>query len=98
TDGQRNTLLSANPFSIDPSLGLEGAYRDYLFLRFGVNQFQQERDFDQEENLTMRPSLGVGLRLGSLVVDYAYTDLGDSRNTFSHVISLALALKPRTKR
>lgn len=95
TDGQRNVLLSAKPFSIDPSLGLELAYRRFLYLRTGVNQFQRELDFDQQETLTLRPSMGLGLRLGSLLVDYAYTDLGDSRNTFSHVVSLQLSLKPK---
>lgn len=95
TDGERNTLISAKPFSIDPSLGLEAAYRDFLFLRAGVNQFQYEQDFGLEESLTLRPSIGIGLGLGGLLVDYAYTDLGDSRNTFSHVVSLKLGLKPR---
>ncbi|PSR11440.1 MAG: hypothetical protein DA408_05135 [Bacteroidetes bacterium] len=97
SDGQRNTLISADPISIDPSLGLEMAYRDFLLLRAGVNQFQYEQDFSQQENLTVRPSMGIGLRLGSLLVDYAYTDLGDNRNTFSHVISLKLGLKPRKR-
>ncbi|MEZ4983585.1 MAG: hypothetical protein R2795_00865 [Saprospiraceae bacterium] len=93
TDGKRNTLLAANPFSIDPSLGLELMYKDYLFLRTGVNQFQRIADFDGEEQLTLRPSMGLGLRLGSLLVDYAYTDLGSDQQTFSHVISLQLSLK-----
>lgn len=95
TDGQRNTLLSADPISIDPTLGLEANYQDFLFVRAGVNQFQRELDFGAAESLTFRPSLGIGLRVASLLVDYAYTDLGDDRNTFSHVISLRLGLKPR---
>ena len=41
--------------------------------------------------------MGIGLQLGSLLVDYAYTDLGDDQNTFSHVVSLKLGLKPRAK-
>lgn len=97
TDGQRNTLVSADPFSIDPSLGLEFDYRQMVYLRAGVNQFQRERDFDQVENLTLRPSMGIGLKLGQLLVDYAYTDLGDSRNTFSHVVSLKLGLKRKSR-
>lgn len=97
TDGRRNTLISADPFSFDPSLGLEFDYRQQVYLRAGVNQFQRELDFGNEETLTLRPSLGVGLKLGQLIVDYAYTDLGDDRNTFSHVVSLQLGLKPRRK-
>jgi hypothetical protein len=95
TDGQRNTLLSADPISVDPTIGLEADYRGFVFLRAGVNQFQNELDFDGTEIFTARPSLGIGLKLGSLLVDYAYTDLGDDRNTFSHVISLRLGIKPR---
>ena len=97
TDGERNTLFSADPISIDPALGLEAAYRNFLFLRAGVNQFQRETDFGLEETLTFRPSMGLGLQLGQLLVDYAYTDLGDDRNTFSHVVSLRLGLKPKNR-
>jgi len=95
TDGQRNTLISADPISIDPAFGLEVDYNQYVFLRAGVNQFQQESDLDTQDFWTARPSVGVGLKLGALVVDYAYTDLGDQRNTYSHVISLLLNFKPR---
>ncbi len=95
TDGKRNTLLSADPISMDPSLGLEFSYKDFLSLRTGVNQFQRELNFDQKETLTFRPNLGLGLKLGKLLVDYAYTDLGSNQNTFSHVVSLRLGIKPR---
>ncbi len=97
TDGERNTMVSADPFSVDPSLGLEFSYKDYLYLRTGINQFQRELDFDEKETLTFRPNIGLGLKLGNLVVDYAYTDLGDDQNTFSHVVSLRLGVKPRVR-
>lgn len=96
TDGERNTLLGSDPFSLDAAFGLEARYQDFLFLRGGINQFQQETDFGGSEMLTVRPSIGLGLRLGNLLVDYAYTDLGDDRNTFSHVISLNLGIKPKS--
>lgn len=94
TDGRRNTLISADPFSIDPSFGLEFDYNNFVFLRAGINQFQRETDFDNEKNLTVRPSIGIGLKMASLNIDYAFTDLGDTRNTFSHVVSLLLNMKP----
>lgn len=96
TDGQRNTLISGDPFSLDPAFGLEASYGEFVFLRAGVSQFQQILDFDGTENIDSRPSLGLGLKLGQLYVDYAYTDLGDDRSTFSHIISARLALKPRS--
>ncbi|MEM6396322.1 MAG: hypothetical protein AAF741_08245 [Bacteroidota bacterium] len=95
TDGQRNTLISGDPFSIDPALGIEGNYGDFAFLRFGISQLQRLRNFDEEEQLIGRPSLGLGLKLGELNVDYAYTDLGTDRSTFSHIISLRLGIRPR---
>lgn len=95
TDGQRNTLISGDPFSIDAGFGLEVGYKEFVFLRGGINQFQEELGFDGTNTLTLRPSLGVGLKISSLVIDYAYTDLGDSQNRYSHVISLMLSLKPK---
>lgn len=97
TDGQRNTLLSSDPFSIDPAFGLEADYKQFIFLRAGLNQFQKIRDFDGAESLRMRPGLGVGLRISSLRVDYAFTDLGSEENTYSHVVSLMLDIKPGKK-
>lgn len=95
TDGRRNTLVSGDPFSIDPSAGLELGYNQFVFVRAGVNQFQQELSFDKGEFWSARPSIGVGLKLGIFTVDYAYTDLGDSQNRYSHVVSLMANLKPR---
>lgn len=97
TDGQRNTLLSADPISMDLAAGAEAAYKDFLFLRAGVSQFQEISDFDGGTNMQVRPSLGVGFRVSSLMVDYAYTDLGTDESTYSHVISLRLALQPKSE-
>ena len=97
TDGQRNVLLSADPFSVEASLGLEADYNQFVFLRAGVTQFQRIREFDDQETLTARPSIGVGLVISALRVDYAYTKLGVEDSFFSHIISLTLDLKPRKK-
>lgn len=97
TDGKRNTLLSADPVSVDPAFGLEADYGDFIFVRAGVSQLQRIQDFDMEERINSRPSLGLGLKVGQLNVDYAYTDLGedDGRSTYSHIVSLRLGIKPR---
>ncbi|MCB0554505.1 MAG: PorV/PorQ family protein [Phaeodactylibacter sp.] len=95
TDGQRNTLLSANPFSVDLSAGLEADYQGFIALRAGLSQFQRELDFDGAEQLRMRPSIGVGIRISKLHIDYAFTDLGSEQSTFSHIISLKLDIRPR---
>lgn len=97
TDGQRNTLLSADPISVDPAFGLEAAYEDFVYVRAGVSQFQRIQDFDNVERFNSRPSLGLGLKVGQLHVDYAYTDIGedDGRSTYSHIVSVRLGLRPR---
>ena len=95
TDGKRNTLIKGDPISIDPGAGLELGYNDFLFIRAGVNQFQYEQDFDKSETLTMRPSLGVGLKMGRFEIDYAFSNLGDNDNKFSHIISLVFELKQK---
>jgi len=97
TDGQRNVLVTGDPISLDLGAGLEFGYKGSVFLRAGIDQFQKEKNFDGTETLLTRPSLGIGLKIASFRVDYAFTDLGDSRNTFSHVISLLLDLKKRKR-
>lgn len=97
TDGQRNTLLSANPVSIDPAMGLEIAYNNAVFLRAGINQFQKESNLERSDFFTARPSVGIGLKLSNLTIDYAFTDLGDQSNTYSHIISLMLDIKPKAQ-
>ena len=59
TDGRRNTLISAAPFSIDPAIGLELDYKQKVFLRGGASQFQREIDFGGKELLGVRPAIGV---------------------------------------
>ena len=97
TDGQRNTLLSADPVSMDLAFGLEADFKQFVFLRAGVSQFQQVTTFSGEEDLRLRPSIGLGFIISNLSVDYAYTDLGSDESTFSHIISLKLNIKPKKK-
>jgi len=93
TDGRRNTLISAAPFSIDPAIGLELDYKQKVFLRGGASQFQREIDFGGKELLGVRPAIGVGLKVGALNLDYAFTDLGSQQNTFSHIVSVMLNVR-----
>ncbi len=101
TDGQRNVLVSsANGINLDPRLGWELNYNDFLFLRGGVGNFQRARDdLDPEkEILTMQPNFGIGLRLGRLYIDYALTDIGDvSQALYSNIFSVVLHFKERSK-
>ncbi len=88
-DGKRNTLIKTNLISIDPKAGVEFDYNELAFLRFGVNQFQQIKDFDGTTSWTFQPNLGVGVNIKELTVDYALTDIGDlAPGLFSHVFSI----------
>jgi len=94
TDGQRNTLISADPISLDLAVGVELDFKDLVFFRLGANNFQKESNFDSEDFLTIQPNLGVGLKIQQFRIDYAFTDVGEQRNqTYSHVISLIFSLK-----
>lgn len=88
-DGKRNTLLKSDLLSIDPKVGLEFDYKKTGFIRFGVNQFQQIKDFDGTTSWTFQPNMGIGISLDQLVIDYALTDIGDlAPGLFSHVFSV----------
>ncbi len=94
TDGQRNTLISADPISLDLAVGMELDFKDLVFFRLGANNFQRESNFDTRDFLTIQPNLGVGLKIQQFKIDYAFTDVGEQRNqTYSHVISLIFSLK-----
>ena len=91
TDGQRNVLISAKPFSIDPKLGVEGGYRDIVFLRLGLCNIQHQTDDVGKRITTMQPNFGVGLKLNNFYIDYALTSPGSAGNVLSsHVFSLKL--------
>lgn len=99
TDGPRNVLLSdsTSAVSMDPAFGLELDYNRLIFLRAGVRQFQKLKDFDEEEYISALPSFGIGLKLSSIHINYAFTNLGAVDNAYSHIISLTLDLKRRSK-
>jgi hypothetical protein len=92
-DGKRNVLVSGNPISIDPRMGLEAAYREVVMLRAGVSNFQQGlRDGDtisMRKTWIFQPSLGAGFRWSGFSVDYAFSNLANQSNPlYSHVFSL----------
>ena len=95
TDGRRNTLLAGNTFSLDPHAGLEASYKDVIYLRAGIGNFQRvldDRDTTNQQQITIyQPTAGVGVKLGSLVIDYAFTSLQTQSNPlYSHIFSLRL--------
>lgn len=97
-DGQRNTLLSGDPVSIDPKLGLEARIKNTLFIRAGVNNFQQalanSDTLNRKQVWIFQPSVGVGFKVQGISLDYAFTNLANQSNPlFTHVFSLKFNFK-----
>ena len=94
-DGQRNTLISGNPVSADPKLGLECNFNKVFYLRAGINNFQRALadgdTLNQKKVWIYQPSAGAGFRIQNVTIDYAFTNLANQSNPlFTHVFSLRL--------
>ncbi len=96
-DGQRNTLISGNPVSADPKMGLELNINNVFFLRGGINNFQRALadgdTLNQKKVWIYQPSAGAGFKIQNVTIDYAFTNLANQSNPlFTHVFSLRLNL------
>lgn len=93
TDGKRNTLLKSNFASIDPHMGIEFGFKNYVAVRAGLSNLQYVSDFNDTKSLNVQPNLGIGVNIKNFFLDYAYTDIGDaSVALYSHTISLRIKL------
>jgi hypothetical protein len=95
SDGQRNTLISGDPFSLDAQIGLELLYKDFLFIRLGANQFQRSTDFDGTESIILKPGIGTGFLINAIELDYSFTNLVTDNALYSHIISIKINLKEK---
>jgi hypothetical protein len=96
-DGKRNTIISTNPLSIDPHIGLEAQIKKVFFIRAGVTNFQQalaDEDLTNQKKVWIyQPSLGAGFKIKNLNIDYAFTNLANQQNPlYTHVFSLKLEI------
>ena len=104
TDGRRNTLVSSELTSIDPRIGIEAGMVDNIknfeaFLRAGVYNFQRQFNADNKRVVTLSPSLGVGVKIDNLRLDYALAGLGEGgTGLYSNIISLSLGINKETKK
>jgi hypothetical protein len=88
-DGKRNVLVKSDPISIDPHAGLEIAYQDFLFLRGGVGNIQKVKGYDNTTSTSIQPNMGVGVRIKTVTIDYALTNIGNvGQVLYSNVFSL----------
>lgn len=94
-DGQRNTLISADPVSADPRFGLELNVNNIFFLRGGITNFQRALSdgdtVNQKKVWIYQPSAGAGFKIGNVTIDYAFSNLANQSNPlFTHIFSLKL--------
>jgi hypothetical protein len=90
-DGKRNTIVRTNFWSMEPALGFEAGFKNIIFLRGGLGNIQKAKDVFGKDQTTFQPNLGIGLRIKSLTIDYALTDIGDqSVALYSNIFSLKL--------
>lgn len=101
TDGKRNTLIATDAISVGPKLGAEFDLNNRVFLRAGISNIQEVKDIvdPTQTNWTLQPNAGIGVRLGRLRIDYAFTNIGDVSGSqlYSHIFGLILDFEANDK-
>lgn len=88
---QTNDIISTSFGSIDPSLGFQLDYENFVFLRAGVGNFQNTTAFDGSNELSLQPNFGVGFTYKGIQIDYALTNIGSVGNAlFSNIFSVKI--------
>ncbi len=85
-------LISTDFASISPYAGAELKFQDLIFVRLGVNRFQNITDIeDLKRKVSFQPSAGIGIQYKGLTLDYAITNSGiGGSNFYSNFFSLRL--------
>ncbi len=95
-DGRKNNWIQSKYFNVDPRIGLEAGYKDMVFLRTGIMNFQSVKQFDGSSEISYMPSVGVGLKINNLSIDYALSNFGSSTGLpYSNIISLRLGINKK---
>jgi len=90
-DGQQANAFNAGAVSFHPRLGGEFNLKNVVALRAGVNRITNGDQY----GFDFVPSVGAGLRLRQIAVDYGFGDFGglSSDLGYSHRISVQLTLE-----
>ncbi|MFT3904543.1 MAG: PorV/PorQ family protein [Niabella sp.] len=101
-DGQRNTVISGDPVSIDPKIGLEYTYNDVFYVRGGIGNFQKALadgdTLNQKKVWIYQPSIGAGFKIKPVTIDYAFVNLANQSNPlYTHVVSIKLDIARKRK-
>ena len=83
---------------MDPHMGLEASYMNLIFLRAGIGNYQSYTDAVGKKVNTIQPNIGVGVKIKSVYIDYALTDIGDrSVALYSNVFSIKVDINKKVK-
>ena len=94
--GKRSVLIKSEAINIDPHVGLEASYMNLVFLRAGIGNYQAYMDAVGQKISTFQPNIGVGIRIKSVTIDYALTDIGDqSVALYSNVFSIKVDINKK---
>ncbi len=86
---ETNAIISTSFLSIDPAFGFQIDYIDMVYLRAGVNNFQNFTEFDTSNSVSLEPNFGVGFRYKGIQVDYALANIGGVSGTlYSNIFSI----------
>ncbi|MFY7669891.1 PorV/PorQ family protein [Tenacibaculum sp. MEBiC06402] len=86
---ETNDIISTSFVSIDPAFGFQLDYDDLVYLRVGAGNFQNVREFDNSESLSVQPNFGLGFKYRGIQIDYALTNIGSVGNAlFSNIFSI----------
>ena len=86
---ETNDVISTSFLSIDPAIGFQIDYANIVYLRAGVNNFQNFTNFDESTSLSLEPNFGVGFRYKGIYIDYALANIGGASGTlYSNVFSV----------
>lgn len=92
-DGKRNTVVATSTWSGDPRVGIELGYARVVYIRAGMNNMQYITDINDKRTLSVQPNIGLGLKIRSVALDYALTNIGESNGALiSNVFSLRFDL------
>jgi len=82
--------INVGSMSIEPHVGSEVSYKDVIAFRAGVTNFIT----DPVSGFSVSPTLGLGLKLSSFVLDYGFTSFAGASSDlgFTHRISLRFDL------
>lgn len=90
---ETNDILSTSFISVDPAIGFQIDYINMVYLRAGVNNFQNFTEIDGSSSTSLEPNFGVGFRYKGIQIDYALANIGGASGTlFSNIFSVKVDL------